>query len=195
VIHNLAASVTAFTANAFLVEGERTVLVDAGADFDAVARLRDRGVEPDAVLLTHTHYDHVGNVPDLRDAFGVETWGFDPDHEHVDNAVADGDTVRIGDHDYRALHTPGHKADHLCFDGEAAGVCFAGDLVFANGGFGRTDLEEGDSAALIDSIERLAAAVGDDLAELHAGHGPSVSGDAHEHVTLALRTARREFDG
>jgi glyoxylase-like metal-dependent hydrolase (beta-lactamase superfamily II) len=69
-------------------------------------------------------------------------------------------------------------------------VLFAGDLVFANGGFGRTDLAEGDREALIDSIDRVVERVGDDLTELHAGHGPSVTERPGDDLDLAADAAR-----
>ncbi|MFB6069351.1 MAG: MBL fold metallo-hydrolase [Halobacterium sp.] len=189
-ITNLARDVRAFTSNAFLVTGDRTVLVDAGANFDVVAALRDRVDDVDAVVLTHTHSDHVGNVDAVRDAFGVETWGYDPEQPSVDHALADGDEVRMGDHDYRVLHTPGHKDDHVCLYAPAAGVLFAGDLVFENGGFGRTDLEEGDRETLIRSIDRLRSEIDEDLAAMHVGHGPSVTDRPYDDVELAGRAAR-----
>lgn len=205
-IHNLAAGVQAFTSNAFLVSGPasadsaasdddgdagRRVLVDTGSNFDILPAIRERVDGLDAVILTHTHRDHVGNVEAVRDAFRVETWGFDTNQPSVDNEITDGGRVEMGLGDYEALHTPGHKDDHLCFYDEAAGVLFAGDLIFQNGGFGRTDLEEGDRAALIDSIDRVRERVGADrIRELHVGHGPSVLDSPFDHVELAGRAAR-----
>ncbi|MFB6152346.1 MAG: MBL fold metallo-hydrolase [Haloarculaceae archaeon] len=189
-IANLARGEQVFTSNAFLVAGERTVLVDPGNDFDVVGAASERVDGLDAVVLTHTHPDHVGNVPAVVDAFDVDVWGFDPDHELVDEPVADGDQVRLGDHRYEALHTPGHKDDHLAFYAPGPGVLFAGDLVFANGGFGRTDLPEGDRPTLVRSIEYVLDAVDESLAELHTGHGPSVTTDPYGDLELALRAAR-----
>ncbi|WP_435347582.1 MBL fold metallo-hydrolase [Haloarchaeobius sp. HRN-SO-5] len=187
-IENLAAGVQAFTSNVFLADGDRRVLVDTGANFDVVERIEERG-GIDAVVMTHTHPDHVGNVDDVTAAFDVPVWGFDTDQHGVDEPIADEATVRMGDHDYVALHTPGHKDDHLCFYGEDAGVLFAGDLVFQNGSFGRTDLAEGDHGLLVESIERVLDRIDEDLRELHVGHGPSVTTDPYSHVEAAARMA------
>ncbi|WP_313695358.1 MBL fold metallo-hydrolase [Halorarum halobium] len=207
-IENLAAGVQAFTSNAFLVAGEpgadspprndandandagRRVLVDAGSNFDVVARIGEHVEDLDAVVLTHTHPDHVGNLAAVRDAFDVETWGFDASLDQVDNELPDGGTVTMGTAEYEVLHTPGHKDDHLCLYAPEAGVLFAGDLIFQNGGFGRTDLAEGDRDALIRSIDRVRERLDGDLREMHVGHGPSVLDAPGEHVELAVRSAR-----
>jgi glyoxylase-like metal-dependent hydrolase (beta-lactamase superfamily II) len=188
-VRNLAADVDAFTSNVFLVTGDRTALVDVGADFDVVSRVRERVDGLDAVVLTHTHPDHVGNVDAVRSAFDVETLGYDTAQSAVDAEL--GERVRIGDHDYRVVHTPGHKDDHVALYAPEVGVCFGGDLVFANGAFGRTDLAEGDRETLIRSIERLLNVVGSGLAALHPGHGPSVTTDPVRTIERAREAARR----
>lgn len=186
---NLAADVDAFTSNVFLVEGERTVLIDPGANFDVVSRLEDTSDFLDAIVVTHTHPDHIENADTVADAFDVDVWGFDTDHPAIDHELTDRDTIRIGDEEFVALHTPGHKDDHLCLYAADAGVLFAGDLVFAGGGFGRTDLEEGDRPTLVRSIEYVLETVDEDLAELHCGHGPSVTEDAYATIETANRMA------
>ncbi len=190
--HNIAAGVGAFTSNAFLVPGDRTVLVDAGANFDAVSAIRERTDDVDAVVLTHTHRDHVGNLKGVKDAFGVDAWGFDADQEGVDHDIADEETVRLGDREYLAVHTPGHKNDHLAFYSAGASTLFVGDLVFEGGSFGRTDLEEGDRSLLVDSIDRLLDRVDPDLETMHTGHGPSVEGNAYSSLELARGFAARD---
>ncbi|MDS0258730.1 MBL fold metallo-hydrolase [Haloarcula sp. S1CR25-12] len=189
-IRNLARNADSFTSNAFLVSGERRVLVDVGNEFDVVSLVRDHVDDLDAVVLTHTHYDHVGNLPAVVEAFDVDVWGYDTAQEGVDHALDDDGTVRLGDHEYRALHTPGHKNDHVCLYSADAGVLFAGDLVFANGSFGRTDLEEGDRDLLVESIGRVLDTVSEDLAAMHTGHGPSVEDRPYHDIELAWQAAR-----
>lgn len=188
-IRNLAAGQPGMTSNAFLVAGERAVLVDVGSGFDIVSAVHEHVDDLAAVVLTHTHPDHIGNLDDVTGAFGVDVWGYDPDHEAVDHALADDTEVQLGDHTYDVLHTPGHKDDHVCLYSPASGVLFAGDLVFANGGFGRTDLAEGDRQRLVDSIERLLDHV-EAVDVLHCGHGPSVTANPRQDIETALRAAR-----
>ncbi|UPM43333.1 MBL fold metallo-hydrolase [Halocatena salina] len=188
-ITNLAQGEQGFTSNAFLLSGERTVVVDPGSGFDASARIRDHVSDIDAVVLTHTHPDHIGNLSEVKTSFGVSAWGFDTDQAGVDNAIDDGDSVQLGDHTYTALHTPGHKNDHLCFYAAAPGILFAGDLVFAGGSFGRTDLEEGDRKQLIRSIDRVLDTADTSLSEMHTGHGQSVRSDPYRDIQLARQAA------
>jgi len=190
-IGNLAQGVQSFTSNAFLIDGERPALVDAGAGFDVVSAIRERTDALDAVVLTHTHPDHVGNLSDVVSAFDAPVYGFDAEQPGIERELADEATIRLGDHEYVALHTPGHKDDHLCLYAADPGILFAGDLIFQNGGFGRTDLEEGDRESLIRSIDRVRERVDPDLGALHAGHGPSVENEPYSHVELAGEMARQ----
>ena len=186
---NLTEGSTEFTSNAFLVEGERDILVDAGNDEVVLERLREHG-SLDAVVLTHTHADHVGMLNDVVEEFGVEVWGYDGSSAYVDHEFDEGDTVRVGDDDFEIWHTPGHKEDHVCLYSRDGGVLFAGDLVFSGGSFGRTDLDEGDRGTLVESIEKVLERA-DEINELHTGHGPSVRENAKKHVEASLRNARR----
>ena len=188
-IRNLAATVQGCTSNAFLVTGERTVLVDAGNDFDVARAVREHADGLDALVLTHTHSDHVGNLPDVVEDFGVDVWGYDTDQEGVTRPLSEDEPVRLGDDSYEVIHTPGHKNDHVCLYASGPGVLFAGDLVFANGGFGRTDLAEGNRELLIDSIQRLLERV-ERLEEMHTGHGPSVDHNPRQDIELALQAAQ-----
>ena len=189
-IENLALGRDVFTSNVFLVTGERNALVDPGNEFDVVSAVRDRVDRLDVVVLTHTHRDHVANLDAVVDAFDVDVVAFDGSFPGVDRTLGDEETILLGDHEYVALHTPGHKNDHLCLYSEEAGVLFAGDLVFANGSFGRTDLEEGDRPTLVESIERVRDVTGENLQVMHTGHGPSIDSNPYGDIELALRAAQ-----
>ena len=191
-VHNLAAGHDVFTSNVFLVPGETPTLVDAGANFDVVGAIQDRDIDLQRLVLTHTHPDHVGNLETIRDALDPEVYAHDPSVTDSATELADGDRVEMGDHEYAVIHTPGHAPDHVCLYAETPGICFAGDLVFANGGFGRTDLPGGDRATLRESIDRLREATAGTLTELHCGHGPSVTQHPHDHIELAARMAGRQ---
>ncbi len=190
-VTNLAAGVKAFTSNAFLVNGDRAVLVDTGANFDILPRLENETAHLDAIVLTHTHSDHIGNVSDVTAEYGIDVWGYDETHDLVDHELADNDSLTLGNNEYTAIYTPGHATDHLCLYSPTADVLFAGDLVFQNGSFGRTDLDGGDHPTLIESIDRLLETVSPDLEELHVGHGPSVTTSPFEHIELAKQFANQ----
>lgn len=189
-IRNLAAGQRGMTSNTFLVEGERPVLVDVGSDFDVVAAAHRHVDTIEGVVLTHTHPDHIGNLDDVQETFEVDVWGYDPELAIVDHGIQDEAMVQLGDHSYRPVHTPGHKDDHICLYSAENGVLFAGDLIFANGGFGRTDLADGNRAELVQSIERVLETVGDNLEAVHCGHGPSIETNPRTDVELALQAAR-----
>ncbi|MFB6361502.1 MAG: MBL fold metallo-hydrolase [Halobacteriales archaeon] len=186
---NLAKGLQTFTSNAFLVTGERTVLVDAGSNFDIEDGVSEHSDSVDTIVLTHTHPDHIGNLSEAKAAFGVDAWGFDEQQTGVDHSIRDGETICLGDDDYTAVHTPGHKDDHLCFYSAAPGVLFCGDLVFQNGSFGRTDVPGGDRETLIASLDTLLEHLDESLQALHPGHGPSVTENPYRHVELARRYA------
>lgn len=189
-IRNLAADVQAFTSNVFLVDGQRRSLIDTGSNFDVIGRVTDHLSGLDTVAITHTHPDHVGNLGEIREAFDVEVIGFGDEEPAVDRAVEDGDTVQIGNHEYTAYHTPGHARDHLCFHSPDTEVCFVGDLVFTNGGYGRTDLEGGDRSTLIDSLTRISNITDGSLSEFHSGHGSSSTEAPSQDIDLAVRMAQ-----
>jgi glyoxylase-like metal-dependent hydrolase (beta-lactamase superfamily II) len=128
---------TYYGTNTYLIDtADGTVVLDPGPDEhpDHVqAILRATGGQIALILVSHTHHDHVGAVPELQAASGAPTAGFrisGLDGFEADIKLADGDSVA----GMRALHTPGHASDHLCFalpakDGTA--VLFSADHVMS----------------------------------------------------------------
>jgi hydroxyacylglutathione hydrolase len=157
---------------------DRALIVDPGDEADKLlAVVEALGVELDAILLTHTHFDHVGavapvaratgapvycpelEVPVLQDIMAYVPWpGFGPfeswDPEHT---VKGGERLELAGSDIDVIFTPGHSPGHVTYaiEDEAGGrVLFSGDVLF-QGSVGRTDLPGGDHDTLMASIAGL----------------------------------------
>ncbi|EMA42758.1 MBL fold metallo-hydrolase [Halococcus saccharolyticus] len=183
-----------FTCNAYLVDGERTVLVDAGA-MDGVEDVIAEHVDAlDAVALTHQHGDHVGALDTVLDAFDPELWAYG-DHPRRTDALGDGDWVGIGDEEFEVVYTPGHADDHVAFVSES--TIFSGDVVvhddgaFEDGSFGRTDMAGQSREELIESIERILDRLPEGVEGMYAGHGGTFHGDVRAVIERALERAER----
>jgi hydroxyacylglutathione hydrolase len=178
--------------NSFLVRRDgasEAFIVDPGDEADKLLGAIDAlGVDLKAILLTHTHFDHVGavapvakatgapvycpeiEVPVLQDIMAFVPWpGFGPfeswDPEHT---VKGGERLSIAGFDLDVLFTPGHSPGHVTYavDGEKA--LFSGDVLFQSS-IGRTDLPGGDHATLLQSIAGLLDRF-DDETVVHPGH-------------------------
>jgi glyoxylase-like metal-dependent hydrolase (beta-lactamase superfamily II) len=163
-----------FTCNAYLVLGERNVLVDAGTMpgvEDVVAEHTDA---LDAVVLTHQHTDHVGELDAVLDAFDADLYAY-ADHPRRSGELEDGDELRMGDETFEVVYTPGHASDHVSLVGETR--VFSGDVVvyddgaFDDGSFGRTDMPGQSRERLVESLRTLLDRMPDTVTELYAGHG------------------------
>lgn len=154
--------------NTYLVGRNPAVVIDPGPEdsghLEAVREAAEGRGGIGTVLLTHGHSDHSG---------GVELLGVQPERPANEEVVAG----------LRALATPGHAADHLCFllerEQPASGgldCCFTGDLIL---GFGSTIVGPrdfgGSLADYMASLDRLAAL---ELDRLYPGHGPEVADPA-----------------
>jgi glyoxylase-like metal-dependent hydrolase (beta-lactamase superfamily II) len=136
--------------NTYLVLGARPALIDAGSGEgrhldDLAAALAAAGDEPgghgalEHVLVTHAHSDHAAGAAAISSRWPGATFAKFPWPERdarysvTWTAIADGDALPAGDGVLRAVHTPGHSPDHLCFFDAHSGVLFGGDLL-VNGG-------------------------------------------------------------
>ncbi len=185
-----------FTANVYLVRGERVVLVDAGAMGGVEEVVAEHTDELDAVVLTHQHGDHVGELDAVLDRFDAELLAYG-DHPRRTGKIEDGETVEIGDELFEVVHTPGHADDHVAFISET--TIFSGDVVvhddgaFDYGSFGRTDMAGQSREELIRSIERILDRLPESVEHMYAGHGGEFHGDVRDVIETALeRAAKRE---
>jgi len=188
--------------NTYLVgTGARRILLDTGdgrADYLPVLEraLAEAGCEGiQEIVLTHGHPDHIGGAASVMDRFGplrVTKLGHDPfdaPYALAIHEIGDGDVVETEGATLRALHTPGHAPDHLCFVLEEEGAIFTGDNVL---GVGTTVIPPrgGSLGDYMRSLERLLDAA---PGMLFPAHGPRIDdGIAKVREYIAHRLEREE---
>lgn len=162
--------------NCYILEDEAAKLaavIDPGDEAEKILSvLKEDGVEPRYILLTHGHYDHTTGVPDLHralpeaqvyihkaDAQGAGSRLFPLAGEIADLHFYDeGDTLPLGGLTIHVLHTPGHSKGGVTL--QVGDVLFCGDTLFA-GSCGRTDLNGGSYEEIMQSLKRLGQLPGD----------------------------------
>jgi hydroxyacylglutathione hydrolase len=175
--------------NCYLVRREgsdRCLLIDPGDEADKLqSAMQQLGVQPEAILLTHTHFDHIGAVAPLARATGAPVYCpreelavmknpeaffgamFGPvEGWEAERALDGGQRLQLAGFDVDVLATPGHSPGHVTF--VIDGALFSGDVLF-QGSIGRTDLPGADHATLMASIGDLLERFDDETA-VHPGH-------------------------
>jgi hydroxyacylglutathione hydrolase len=164
--------------NCFLARGDgsdRALIVDPGDEAERILRpVEELGLTVEAVLVTHTHFDHIGavapvaratgapvycpklEVPVLADIMSYVPWpGFGPFESYqADETVEGGERLELAGFTIDVLSTPGHSPGHVSYSIADERALFSGDVLF-QGSVGRTDLPGGDWATLARSIAML----------------------------------------
>jgi hydroxyacylglutathione hydrolase len=173
---------------------ERALVIDPGEEPDRIIAAL-AGLSVEAILLTHTHFDHIGavaplarhtgapvycpqlEVPVLQDIMRYVPWpGFGPYESHdPEHTVAGGERLQLAGLDLDVIFTPGHSPGHVSYSIADERVLLDGDVLF-QGSIGRTDLPGGDYATLLDSIARLLHALPDDTRVLPGHMGETTLG-------------------
>ncbi len=155
--------------NTWVIGREPSVVIDPGPDDPGhVLRVLDEAEPVGVILLTHRHEDHAPGAARLADASGAPVRAFQPKGNEL--ALADGELVEAGAISIRAVHTPGHSPDHLCFVIEDQRVIFSGDTVLGQG-TSVVDPPDGDMAAYVRSLARLREL---EPSAIYPGHGPPI---------------------
>lgn len=184
-------------ANCYLLYDETSrhgVVIDPGAEPNRVlSRIEELGLQVEAILLTHAHFDHIGAVEPVREKTGAPLyihrvegdWLIDPQKNgsglwpgmepircrEADHYLEGGESLTFFGQTFRVLHTPGHSPGSVTY--ALDGLVVSGDVLFA-GSIGRTDLPGGDFDTLMRSIHDQLMVLSEDTRVL-PGHGPETT--------------------
>jgi glyoxylase-like metal-dependent hydrolase (beta-lactamase superfamily II) len=177
--------------NTYLIGQAEIAIVDPGPDMpehiDAIVDALKALGKPAISLVTHHHEDHLPAARRLRERLRIPLAG----HAYlpgVDKQLAHEQTLTLADATIRALHTPGHTWDHVCYFVEQERAIFAGDLVAGTGslvvGPGRGELAASlESLALLRTLDPLV---------IYPGHGPVVPDAGAKLAEYIAHRAERE---
>jgi glyoxylase-like metal-dependent hydrolase (beta-lactamase superfamily II) len=185
---------------------DRALLIDPGDEPDTIsAALEELATTPEAILITHCHFDHVGAVAELARRTGAPVYcpegevfilenineyvrfpGFGPFESYTpEQTVKDGDKLQLAGFAIDVIGAPGHSPDHVTYSLPAEKALFGGDVLF-QGSIGRTELPGADHQTLMDSIARLLQLLPDETGVL-PGHGDPTTLGAERQTNPFLR--------
>ncbi len=159
--------------NCYIVySGKTAVVIDPGCEAEKIMEsIFSLGVNVEAVLLTHGHYDHIGAAEAIREKTEAPIYCSSEEKEMLmnpelnlsegkkdiisflpDKVYSDGEIIRFGELEFKFMLTPGHTSGSaVIFQGDNL---FTGDTLFSNG-YGRTDLPTGDAHQMWVSLKKL----------------------------------------
>jgi hydroxyacylglutathione hydrolase len=165
---------------------KEAVVVDPGGNAAELRlELARLGAQCVAILVTHTHYDHIGGVAELAQGTGSPVYiseveapvlerpddfypGMAIGSWNAEHRLAGDETLELAGITFETLSVPGHSPGHVAF--HADGALFSGDVLFA-GSVGRTDLPFSDWDTLVESIRTLMDRFPPETV-VYSGHGP-----------------------
>lgn len=178
--------------NTYLYYDEDTkegVVIDPSMNFeDEKSFIEDNGIDVKYIILTHSHADHIGDVERLKKLTGAKVVANIEEKELLNDAsknmsnqfyptpveieadiyVTDKEKLRMGQHTFTFISTPGHTQGGMCV--RCGMEMFTGDTLFKDS-IGRTDLFSGDYNQMLKSLKKLSK-MEDDLI-IYPGHGPA----------------------
>lgn len=180
--------------NAYVLfnDQKEAVIFDPGGEGKRLNNwLKEEGLKPLAILLTHAHFDHIGAVDDVRNEWKIpvyihkqeQDWLGDPGKngsaffignqvviKDADHLITEEGTLTIGPFSFEILETPGHSPGSVSYYFKELSVVFSGDALFM-GSIGRTDLLGGNYQQLMQSIHKKLLELPEETT-VACGHGP-----------------------
>lgn len=194
--------------NAYLVIDDATreaLVIDAPPDAlePLLVEINARGARPVGLVITHAHWDHIGDAAALRERLGVPLLAHERERRRieqpapgpapipgapVDRVLADGDTVALGGHTFVVWHTPGHSPGQISLISQEDRIMLGGDTLFPNG-YGTLAPPGASEAETLATMRRLLAL--DDEVVVYPGHGlPTTIGRERPWMQHIDRTGR-----
>lgn len=181
----------------YLKDPKECIIVDAPGEAERIiAELEKLSLTPVAILLTHSHFDHIGAVKALKERYNIKLYCHEDETEllkepelnltaavgigygfNADRTFVDAEEVKLAEINFKVIHTPGHTAGCACYYFYEDGILLSGDTLFMES-VGRTDFPTGSSYALTESIKNKLFTLSDTTI-VYPGHGDSTT-IAHE---------------
>jgi hydroxyacylglutathione hydrolase len=184
--------------NCYIIENEKKecLVIDPGSEGKKLINwLNKRELKPVSILLTHAHFDHIGAVDAVRDAFQVQVYVHEEEEEWLSNPKLNGskffmmketvsqkpadyvfkreEALNLNGFEFYLYETPGHSPGSVSFYFEKEGFVVSGDALFKDS-IGRTDLPGGNQSQLLKSIHEKLLFLPEET-EVLPGHGPVTS--------------------
>jgi glyoxylase-like metal-dependent hydrolase (beta-lactamase superfamily II) len=165
------------------------LIVDPGDEAPMLLNaIEQLGLDLKGILLTHTHFDHVGAVAPVAKATGAEVWvpeiekpvladimsfvpwpGFGPYESYdAEHTLTGGEKLELAGFEIDVIFTPGHSPGHVTYSIPDEQSIFSGDVLF-QGSVGRVDLPGGDGPTLMESLRTLVETLPEDTT-VYPGH-------------------------
>lgn len=179
------------------LETGASILFDPGADPETLQGML-AGSTPIAIALTHTHYDHIGALDEMRQRLDVPLLAHSGPHAggmvlDADRWLEDGDVVQLGKHTLHVRYAPGHIGDQICFVIAHDNRVIVGDTIF-DGGPGKT-WNSDQFQTTLDTLRTVVLPWADDTI-CYPGHGPSFRlGDRRAAIEAFLAKDHGDFYG
>ncbi len=184
--------------NCFLIFDEpkkEGIIIDPGDDADYIIRIiKDEQMKPELIITTHGHFDHIQAATELKLAYNISFLMHAKDKKilnrmnqtakyftgveagpppKIDKLLKEKQKIKIGSIELEVIETPGHTPGSVCLYNKKDNVLFAGDLIFAGGGVGRTDFSYSNPLQLQESLQQILKLPKNTT--IYSGHGPETT--------------------